>query len=88
MMHDTLIQLVREGLYLSLIVSAPPVLASMGIGLVISILQATTQIQEQTLTFVPKLVGVFASLAVFGPWIGAQLVRFTQALFETIALIG
>jgi len=87
-MHDMLLQLAREGLYLSLIVSAPPVLASMVIGLIISVIQATTQIQEQTLTFVPKLVGVFASLAITGPWIGSQLVRFTRVLFETIAIIG
>ena len=63
-------------------------LTSIGIGLVISVIQATTQIQEQTLTFVPKLVGVFASLVITGPWIGSQLVRFTRVLFETIAVMG
>lgn len=81
-MEEYIIQVAREGLILVLIASAPPVLASMVIGLLVSILQATTQIQEQTLTFVPKLVGVFASLAIAGPWIGEQLVRFTRLLFE------
>jgi flagellar biosynthetic protein FliQ len=81
-MEDYLIQVTREGLYLVLIASAPPVLASMAVGLVVSLIQATTQIQEQTLTFVPKLVAVFASLAIAGPWIGEQLVRFTRLVFE------
>lgn len=87
-MEEMLIQLFREALYLVLLVSAPPVLASMIIGLLVSVFQATTQIQEQTLTFVPKLIGVFASLVIAGPWIGMQLVRFTKALFETIATVG
>ncbi len=83
-MQDILIQIAREGLLLVLVVSAPPVLASMVIGLAISVLQATTQIQEQTLTFVPKIVGVVLSLVVAGPWIGAQLIRFTRVVFESI----
>lgn len=87
-MEETLIQLFREALFLVLLVSAPPVLASMVIGLLVSVFQATTSIQEQTLTFVPKLVGVFASLVIAGPWIGQQLVRFTRLLFETIATVG
>ncbi len=81
-MEDYLLQVAREGLYLVLIASAPPVLASMAVGLFVSLIQATTQIQEQTLTFVPKLVAVFASLAIAGPWIGEQLIRFTRLLFE------
>jgi flagellar biosynthetic protein FliQ len=51
----------------------------------VSIFQATTQIQEQTLTFVPKLVAVVASLAIAGPWIGGQVVRFTHVVFWGIA---
>ena len=81
-MEEYILQIAREGLYLVLIASAPPVLASMTVGLLVSILQATTQIQERTLTFVPKVVAVFATLAVTGPWIGSQLVRFTRTLFE------
>jgi len=82
--EDYILQIAREGLYLALIVSAPPVLTSLFIGLFVSVIQATTQIQEQTLTFVPKLVGVFLSLAITAPWIGAQLVRFTRLVFEGI----
>lgn len=85
-MEDFILQIAREGLLLVLIASAPPLLASMGVGLVVAVLQATTQIQEQTLTFVPKLVAVFLSLMIAGPWIGAQLLRFTETLFTEIAL--
>lgn len=87
-MENQLIQIFREALYLVLLVSAPPVLASMLIGLVVSVFQATTQIQDQTLTFVPKIIGVFISLVIAGPWIGEQLIRFTKLLFETIATVS
>ncbi len=81
-MEDYILQITREGLYLVVIASGPPLLASVIIGLIVSVFQATTQIQEQTLTFVPKLVGVFLTLAIAGPWIGSQLVRFTRLVFE------
>jgi flagellar biosynthetic protein FliQ len=80
-------QVVREGLYLVLLVSLPPVLASLTVGLIVSLLQATTQLQDHTLTFVPKLIAVLATLAVTGPWIGSQLVRFTQAILQGIPLL-
>lgn len=81
-MEDYILQITREGLYLVVIASGPPLVASVIIGLIVSVFQATTQIQEQTLTFVPKLVGVFLTLAIAGPWIGSQLVRFTRLVFE------
>ncbi|MBA2661941.1 MAG: flagellar biosynthesis protein FliQ [Bradymonadaceae bacterium] len=81
-MEEHILQIAREGLYLVVIASGPPLLASVVIGLIVSVFQATTQIQEQTLTFVPKLVGVFLTLAIAGPWIGSQLVRFTRLVFE------
>lgn len=80
-------QVLQEGLYLVLLVSAPPVLASLVVGLAVSLLQATTQLQDHTLTFVPKLVAVLATLAIAGPWIGAQLVRFTQVLLQGMPLL-
>lgn len=83
-MEDYILQIAREGLFLALLVSAPPVLTSMFVGLIVSVIQATTQIQEQTLTFVPKLVAVVLSLAISAPWIGGQLVRFTHLVFEGI----
>jgi flagellar biosynthesis protein FliQ len=81
-MEDYILRIAREGLLLVLVASAPPIAASLITGLVVSVFQATTQIQEQTLTFVPKLVAVFASLVIAGPWIGAQLLSFTTMLFE------
>ena len=81
MAEDAILRLTREALLLVLVVSGPPVVVSLLVGLVVSVFQATTQIQEQTLSFVPKLLAVFATLAISGPWIAAQLARFTEALF-------
>jgi len=75
-------QITRESLYLVITASAPPIVISLIVGFAISIFQATTQIQEQTLTFAPKLVVVFGVLALAGPWIGSQLVRFTFEVFD------
>ena len=77
----------REGLLLVLLVSGGPMLASMLVGLVIGLFQATTQIQEQTLSYVPKLIAVFLSLLVLGPWMLMQAVRFARVLFESIATV-
>lgn len=84
---EGIIRILREGLMLVLLLSAGPMLASMLIGLVSSVLQATTQIQDQTLSFVPKLTGVFLTVAILGPWILAQTVQFTVALFESIPTV-
>jgi flagellar biosynthetic protein FliQ len=84
MSPEAITRILREGLVLVLLLSAGPMLASMLIGLAVSILQATTQIQEQTLSYVPKLVGVFGSIALLGPWILAEAVKFTVTLLETI----
>jgi flagellar biosynthesis protein FliQ len=72
----------QQALFLVLIVSAPPVLISLIVGFIIALFQATTQIQEQTLTFAPKVVIVFVVLAMAGPWIGHQLLRFTFHVFD------
>lgn len=81
------LRVAREGLVLVLLISGGPMLASMLVGLVVGIFQATTQIQEQTLSFVPKLIAVFLSLMVLGPWMLMQAVRFAKALFESIATV-
>ncbi len=67
--------------------SAPPLLVSLVVGLLVSLFQATTQLQDHTLAFVPKLVAVLVTLAVTGPWIGQQLGRFTQALLQTLPML-
>ena len=85
---EALLRIAREGLYLAVLVSAPAVLASMLVGLFVSLFQATTQLQDQTLSFAPKVVAVLVSLAVFGPWIGAQLVRFTNVILDVVPRIA
>lgn len=82
-----LTRLAAETLYLVLFVSAPVLGVSLLIGLAVGLLQAVTQVQEQTLSFVPKLVGVGVALAVAGGWMGAQLVRFTDELWRAIPLL-
>ena len=65
-----------------IVVCGPPILLSMAVGLSISLFQAVTQIQEATLTFVPKMVIIFGTLAVLGPWLGGNMLRFAQMCFE------
>lgn len=87
MSAEAITRVLREGLLLVLLLSAGPMLASMLIGLVMGILQATTQIQEQTLSYVPKLAGVFLTIAILGPWILAQSMKFTVVLLNSIATV-
>ena len=82
---DSVIRILREGLLLVILISAPPMIVSLVVGLIVSVLQATTQVQEQTLSFVPKLLAIFLTLAVMGPWMMAQAVQFAGALFSAIA---
>ena len=78
------IKLFRGGVLQVMLMAAPILLVGMGVGLIVSIFQATTSLQEQTLTFVPKIAAILGSLIVFGQWIIGSLVRFTIALFERI----
>jgi len=81
MTEGFVLEVTRQALYLVLLVSAPAILTSLAVGLLVSVVQATTQIQDQTLTFVPKLVAVLVALALAGSWMGANLVRFARTLF-------
>lgn len=74
----------REALMVTMMVSAPLLIISLLVGLIISIFQATTQIQEQTLTFVPKILAIFASIILFGPWMLTVLINYTQKLILNI----
>jgi flagellar biosynthetic protein FliQ len=76
---DVVLRAIREGLILVLVLSAPPLLASVVIGFVVGIFQAATQIQDQTIGFVPKLIVVVVVIIAVGPILGAQLLRFMQA---------
>jgi flagellar biosynthetic protein FliQ len=81
-MESYTLSVARASLYLVLLLSAYPVIAAMVVGLIISLFQATTQIQEQTLTFVPKLVAVIMVLIFLGPLGMAQMIEFTKTLLE------
>ena len=84
---EAILRILREALLLVLIISAFPLCAGMLVGFVVSLFQATTQIQEQTLSFVPKMLAIFLTLAIAGPWMLWQAVRFAAAIFDSIALI-
>ncbi|MCA9298532.1 MAG: type III secretion system export apparatus subunit SctS [Phycisphaerales bacterium] len=81
---ETAIRLGGHALLLALVVSAIPVLVALAVGLFVSILQAATQIQEQTLSHAPKIAAIFLVLALMGGWMLGELVRFTLAVFSLI----
>lgn len=89
MTPDTVLKLAEQSIYTILILSAPMLLIALGVGLLVSIFQAMTQIQEQTLAFVPKILAVFLSIIIFGPWMLTILLDYTRDLFQQLPqLIG
>ena len=81
MSSDLVVDLISETLFLIIKVSAPMLLVSLVVGLIVSILQTVTSIQEQTLTFVPKLLSIFLVLVIAGNWILTNIVEYMQYLF-------
>lgn len=79
---DTIVEIARDALFLILKTAAPLLLISLIIGLVISIFQTVTSIQEQTLTFVPKIIAVFVGLMIFGGWMLNGIVEFMVRLWS------
>lgn len=84
MSTEFIIKLAGEAVYAVLKASAPMMVIALVVGLLISVFQATTQIQEQTLAFVPKILAVLLSILVFGPWILTTLVDFTYNLLDNL----
>ncbi|WP_349410511.1 flagellar biosynthesis protein FliQ [Pseudalkalibacillus sp. SCS-8] len=78
------ISLAEKGVYTTLLISGPLLILALAVGLFVSIFQATTQIQEQTLAFIPKIAAVLISLIFFGPWMLTQMVTFTHELYSNI----
>jgi flagellar biosynthetic protein FliQ len=78
---SNILVLAREALLLMVLASLPPIAASLVVGFFMSLVQATTQLQESTLSVVPKLCAAVLALVVAGPWIGGQLTRFAVQLF-------
>ncbi|HEX7622174.1 MAG TPA: flagellar biosynthetic protein FliQ [Anaeromyxobacteraceae bacterium] len=87
-MESALLALVREAVMLTLLVSAPPLLAALGVGVVTGVLQAATQVQEQSVAVVPRLAAVLVALAASGPWIAARLVRFATGCLELLPRVA
>lgn len=85
---DTYIEIAGEALWLILLLSFPPLAASLVVGLVISLLQALTQVQEQTLTFVPKIVATIIAILVSANWVLNHLLVFTKKVFNLMLKIG
>ena len=79
--------IVKKALITGVTVGGPILIISLVVGLIISIFQATTQIQEQTLTFVPKLIAIILVLVLGGPWMLNKLVMLTNELFQSISTI-
>jgi flagellar biosynthetic protein FliQ len=89
MNSQTVMTIGQQAIQMALLISAPMLLAALAIGFVISVLQAATQINEMTLSFIPKLLGVFAVLVVAGPWMLESLIDYMQRLFTSIpSVIG
>ena len=84
MNQDTVTHLSVQAMTMALKVSAPFLLAGLAVGLVVSIIQAATSIQEQTLSFIPKIVALIAVVAIAGPWMLDTLVTWTQELWTAI----
>jgi flagellar biosynthetic protein FliQ len=84
MSHTLVVDLARNAIMLALLISGPMLVVALIIGLSVSVLQAVTQIQEQTLAFVPKLVGVSAVFLIALPWVLQLLVKYTTELFRSL----
>lgn len=81
---ELVINIVQNALYVLIIVAAPILLVSLLVGLLVSVLQAATQINEMTLTFIPKLLAMFLVLVLAGPWMLNTLIEYTTRLFKSI----
>lgn len=84
MTQTMVIHIGREAVTTVLLVAGPMLLLALGVGLLVSLFQATTQIQEQTLAFIPKIVAVLLAAVIFGPWMLRILIEFTQELYQTM----
>lgn len=84
MSENFIIAVSKQAIMTALTIAAPILIVSMIIGLIISIFQAVTQIQEQTLTFVPKMLAIIAVLLILGPWMMKIMVQFTQSMLGNI----
>lgn len=85
MSSDVIMTIARETLLTAMLLAAPPLGIGILVGLIISVFQAVTQIQEQTLTFVPKIFAIFISLLIFGPWMLRVLTEFAVGILANLS---
>ncbi len=87
--QDTVINLAQQAMTIAMKIGGPLMIVGLAIGLIVSVFQAVTQIQEQSLSFIPKIIGVAAVVIVAGPWMLSQLLGYTEDLYRSIpSLVG
>jgi flagellar biosynthetic protein FliQ len=84
MNQDVVVSLTMDAISIAMKVALPMLMAGLVVGLVVSVFQAVTQIQEQTLAFIPKVIALVAVIALFGPWMLGQIETYTTALWASI----
>jgi flagellar biosynthetic protein FliQ len=89
MTPDLIMTIGQRALEITILLAAPLLIAALGIGLLVGVFQAATQINEMTLSFIPKLIGMAVTLLIAGPWMLKLIVSYTRELFESIpGMIG
>lgn len=84
MTPESVMDMGRQAMEVTLLVAAPMLLVALLIGLIVSIFQAATQINETTLSFIPKLIGIFAALVIAGPWMLSVMLDYMRQVFTSI----
>jgi len=84
MQNDFVVEVVGQAIKITLMLSAPMLIGALVVGVLVSIFQAVTQINEQTLSFIPKILVIIAALVIFSPWMMETMVTYTQDLFTSI----
>jgi flagellar biosynthetic protein FliQ len=87
MTPESVMTLGQHAIEVTLMVAAPMLLVALGIGLVVSIFQAATQINEATLSFIPKLIGIFVALVIAGPWMLTVMLDYMREMFTSLPLL-
>lgn len=85
MTPEAVISIAEQGIMTVLLISGPLLLLALAVGLIVSIFQATTQIQEQTLAFIPKIVAVLVGIIFFGPWMLGHLLSYANEIFGNLS---
>ena len=84
MNSEFVLSLAEKGILTILLVSGPILILALAVGLLVSIFQATTQIQEQTLAFIPKIIAVLVGVVIFGPWMLTKMIEFTTEIYQNL----